>query len=180
MEPTSRSRSSIAIGAIVAKHSGIVSQLLIAAHAISGCDKVGCYLGIGKTKVIKDWSAGIELNHLGDPKANLDDAMKESTHLIGARYGHMYSVRYKVWVSRTGRKGASIIPKLKYIPPTTEAFRENVKRAHFQACIWKACNMIHQSWIHLRLVGHLTDHQVHIAHRHYQVDLTLPLQINLS
>ena len=36
----------------MAKHSGIFSQL-IAAHANSGCDNVGCYLGIGKTPVIK-------------------------------------------------------------------------------------------------------------------------------
>ena len=47
----------------------------------SGCDTVGCYHGIGKTKVVKALSAGIELNHLGDPKARLDDVMKESTHL---------------------------------------------------------------------------------------------------
>ena len=39
MEPTSRSRSSIDIGATAAKHSGITPQLL-AAHAVSGCDKV--------------------------------------------------------------------------------------------------------------------------------------------
>ena len=50
----------------------------------------------------------------------------------------MYSIRYKVWVSHTGRKGASILPKLKSPPPTVEAFRENVKRAHFQVCICKA------------------------------------------
>ena len=29
-------------------------------------------------------------------------------------------------------------PKLKALPPTTEAFEENVKRAHLQTCIWKA------------------------------------------
>ena len=50
----------------------------------------------------------------------------------------MSLVHYKVWVSRTGRKEASILPKLTSLPPTTEAFRENVNRAHFQACIWKA------------------------------------------
>ena len=83
---TSRSRSSIDIGATVAKHSGIVPQL-IAAHALSRCDTVGCYHGIGKTKVVKALSAGIELNHSGDPKASLDDVMKESTHFIGACYG---------------------------------------------------------------------------------------------
>ena len=31
-----------------------------------------------------------------------------------------------------------LLPKLKAIPPTNEAFKENSKRAHFQACIWKA------------------------------------------
>ena len=99
----------------------------------------------GKLKIVKALSAGIELNHLGDPKASLDDVMKESAHFIGACYGHkcdpsdtMSSVRYKVWVSRTGRKWASILPKLKSLPPTVEAFRENVKRDIFQACIWKA------------------------------------------
>ena len=68
MESTSRSRSSIDIGATVAKHSGIVPQL-IAAHAVSRCDTVGCYHGIGNTKNVKALSAGIELNHSGDPKA---------------------------------------------------------------------------------------------------------------
>ena len=83
MESTSRSRSSIDIGATVAKHPGIVPQL-IATHAVSGCDTVSCYHGIGKTKVVKALSAGIELNHLGNPKDSLHDAMKESTHFIYA------------------------------------------------------------------------------------------------
>ena len=141
MESTSRGRSSIDIGATVAKHSYIVPQM-IAAHAVSGCDTVGCYHGIGKTKVVKALSAGIELNHLGDPKARLYDIMKESTHFIGTCYGQkcdpsdtMSSIRYNVWVSRTWRKGASILPKLKSLLPTVEAFRDNVERAHFLACI---------------------------------------------
>ena len=110
MDPNSRSRASIDIGATVAKHSGIV-PLLITSHAVSVCDTVDCYHVIGKTKVVKALSAVIELNHLGDPKAIIDDVMKESTHFIGACYGQhcdpsdtMSSVRYKVWVSM-GRKG---------------------------------------------------------------------------
>ena len=108
MESTSRSRSSIDIGTTVAKHSGIVPQLIVA-HAVSGCDTVGCYHGIGKTKIVKALSAGIELNHLGYPKASHGDVMKESTHFIGACYGKkcdpsdtMSSIRYKVWVTHTG------------------------------------------------------------------------------
>ena len=45
MDPTSHSRSSFDIGATVAKHSGIVQQLIVA-HAVFGCDTVGCYHGI--------------------------------------------------------------------------------------------------------------------------------------
>ena len=86
MDPTSHSRSSIDIGAIVAKHSGIIQQL-IAAHAVSRCDTVGCYHGITLTNVAKALSAVIELNHLGDPKASLDDVTKESTHFSRACYG---------------------------------------------------------------------------------------------
>ena len=140
----------------------------------------------GKLKVVKALSAGIELNHLGDPKASLDDVMKESTHFIGACYGQkcdpsdtMSSVRYKVWVSRTGRKWASILPKLKSLPPTVEALRENVSGLFFKLAFGKLhCNRFHQSWIHVSLDGHPKDHQVHIAH--YQVKLKLPLQIYLS
>ena len=60
MDPTSRSRPrlSIDIGATVAKHSGIGPQL-IAAHAVSGCDTVGCYHNIWKTKVVKALSVGL-------------------------------------------------------------------------------------------------------------------------
>ena len=50
----------------------------------------------------------------------------------------MRSIRPNVCVSHNGRKGASILPKLKSLPRTVEAFRENVKLAHFEACIWKA------------------------------------------
>ena len=32
---------------------------------------------------------------------------------------------------------ACLLPKLKAIPTTLEAFKENINRVHFQACIWK-------------------------------------------
>ena len=55
----------------------------------------------------------------------------------------MRSIRHNVFdplqsMGITGREGASILLKLKSLPPTVEAFRWNVKGAHFQACIWKA------------------------------------------
>ena len=43
---------------MVAKQSGIVPQL-IAAHAVSGCDTVGCYNGIGKQRLLMPCRHGL-------------------------------------------------------------------------------------------------------------------------
>ena len=48
----------------------------------------------------KALSAGIELNHLGDPDAGLDDVMKESIHFIGACYGHKFDPSDTIGVIR--------------------------------------------------------------------------------
>ncbi|KAH3835542.1 hypothetical protein DPMN_108895 [Dreissena polymorpha] len=44
--------------------------------------------------------------------------------------------RLTVWAARVGKSGKAM-PWLASLPPTAEAFYENVKRAHIQACIWK-------------------------------------------
>lgn len=144
MEPTSQGRSVINISETVSKHLNIVPQLL-SAHALSGCDTVAGYFGIGKAKVLKVLEAGYELQHLGNISADLKDVFCEATNFVAACYGQkcqpgetMSDIRYKVWAAKTGRKGVCLLPKLKSLPPTLESFRENTKRAHFQACIWKA------------------------------------------
>jgi len=45
----------IDIKGTVKKHAKIVKELL-PAHAISGCDTVGAYHGIGKGTVVKSWT----------------------------------------------------------------------------------------------------------------------------
>ena len=39
---------------------------------------------------------------------------------------------------RWENKNTRQMPKLQSLPPTSEAFLENVKRAHLQTCIWKS------------------------------------------
>ena len=140
MEATSKGRSSVNIGATAAKHRDIVTQLL-SAHALSGCDTVASCFGIGKATVKKVLEMGNRLNHLGDPSACFEDVLREATTFTAACYGQkcepgetMTDVRYKVWVSKTGQKGAFLLPNLKALPPTLKAFKENVKKAYFQAC----------------------------------------------
>ena len=51
---------------------------------------------------------------------------------------NMSEVRGEVWSRRMGRKNVTKAPELKSLPPTKEAFKENVKRAHIQTAIWKS------------------------------------------
>ena len=115
---------------------------LLAEHALSGCDTVAKLNGIGKATIVKKLQNGHTLDQVGEKDANIDGVIAEATKFIGACYGKnkvsMSDVRYDVWLSKTGNKKAKKTPKLQALPPTSEAFSENVKRAHFQTCIWKS------------------------------------------
>ena len=43
-----------------------------------------------------------------------------------------------MWIKRAWGK-LSNAPKLSYLPPTSEAFLQNVLRAHYQCAVWKSC-----------------------------------------
>ncbi|KAG0720229.1 hypothetical protein GWK47_006873 [Chionoecetes opilio] len=67
----------------------------------------------------------------------MDEVVQEATHFVARCYGcaigeNMSSTRYKVWIDKTSKRKVTSIPKLKSLPPTSEAFEQNVKRAHYQ------------------------------------------------
>ena len=64
-ERTSHGCLSVNWFSTIAKHRSIASHLF-SAHALSGCDTVASYFGIGKTKVVA-LEAGHRLSHLGNP-----------------------------------------------------------------------------------------------------------------
>ena len=131
MESPIKGRTVVDIGKTVQKHSEIVEGIL-PAHALSGCDTVGSYFGIGKVTVLKTLRSGHSLNFLGAPGHSMESVIQQATSFIYACYEQtncstMSETRLKVWLSKTG-KGSST-PKLCTLPPTTKAFKENVKRA---------------------------------------------------
>ena len=69
-----------------AKHKEIVTNLLCA-HAISGCDTVACYLGIGKGRVIKHLKEGCDLSAIGNVDAPLQHVIDQANCFISACYG---------------------------------------------------------------------------------------------
>jgi len=142
MVGTSHSRASVDIKATAKEHTDYVPQIL-AAHTISGCDTVSYLWGIGKGTVLKMLKAGYQLNRLGFLHAELPDVTKEATRFYAACYGlkdtdDMSTIRYGVWSSKMANTKLSAAPDLKSLPPTSDAFQEHVKRAHYQAAIWRA------------------------------------------
>ncbi|KAG0719750.1 hypothetical protein GWK47_049874 [Chionoecetes opilio] len=142
MESTTETRTVIDIGATTKQHADIACQLL-AAHALTGCDTVAFMWGIGKAKAVKVLSSGCKLLKIGNPDMAMDEVVQEATHIVARCYGcasseNMSSTRYEVWIGKTSKRKVTSIPKLKSLPPTSEAFEENVKRAHYQVCTWKA------------------------------------------
>ncbi|KAH3691987.1 hypothetical protein DPMN_191402 [Dreissena polymorpha] len=86
-------------------------------------------------------STGNSIRLLADMTACLKEVVKEATKFVSACYGkpdteEMSITRQTLWAARVGKSGKAM-PSLASLPPTTEAFFENVKRAHIQACIWK-------------------------------------------
>lgn len=133
MEGISHGRTVVDIGETAKKHAVIAPQLL-AAHAITGCDTVAQLSGIGKITAIKTLLAGQPLKLLGGG-SSLKDIAAECTRFIAACYGSkkkdsMSQARIDVWSRKMAKPKLTKAPKLRSLPPTTEAFEQNVQRAH--------------------------------------------------
>ena len=79
---------------------------------------------------------------LGCLDAQLCDVIAQSTQFVGNCYSSkvkeksMSSIKYKIWITKFVN-GAATVPKIETLPPSPEAFVQNVKRAHLQTAIWK-------------------------------------------
>ena len=111
-------------------------------HGLTGCDPVATYHGIGKGVALKVLrSETLSLSKVGDMTLSVEEALEQSTSFMLSCYGHpecssLTDARQKIW-SRKVSRSISAAPKLQSLPPTNEAFTENVARAHLQVAIWK-------------------------------------------
>lgn len=118
---------------------------LLPAHALTGCDTVACCYGVGKGTALKVLKDGHSLSLLGVIDSPIESVIAQATTFMSACYGQysmsksMSETRWGVlvWASKTGRASA-VAPKLCSLPPTSEAFKENVRRAHHQAIVWRS------------------------------------------
>ena len=81
------------------------------------------------------------LTYVGDISRVLSEVTAQATPLILACYGQakftsLTGPRQQMWANKVdlGMAGA---PKLTSLPPTNEAFNENVVRTHLQVAVWR-------------------------------------------
>ena len=144
MDSPSRGRHAIDINATSQKNLSIIPGLL-AAHALTGCDTVASYYGIGKGKALKVLKMGkLSLQLLGDtciPMDHYGKMVEEAARFLLACYNlseatDLTAARKLAWRTKIARS-ISEPPKLYSLPPTSEAFHQNALRAHLQVAIWK-------------------------------------------
>lgn len=139
--PTRPSRNAIDIGATANQHAEIAKYLL-PLHALTGCDTVSTLYGIGKVKALKVLKHGHHPPLLGDSETDEKDLEKQAVAFIAKCYGSkatgsMSEVRYSMWQHKTA-KSKSRKFKLATLPPSSRAFALHIKRAQYQASLWKA------------------------------------------
>jgi len=130
MQPSSEGRSSLE------KHKDIIPNIL-GLYAISRCDSVASIYGVDKLtalKVLK--SRKYTLAHLGDQDAYLENVVNQATKCMLACFGQSTSssltgAQQNLWAQKVGHCKAAA-PSLCSLPPTTEAFTQNVLRPHLQ------------------------------------------------
>ena len=136
-----RGRTVIDINESVDKNGAIMGDLL-AAHGLTGCDTVATYHCIGKGVALKVLrSETLSLSKVGDMTLSVEEALEQSTSFMLSCYSRpecspLTDARQKIW-SRKVSRSIGAAPMLQSLPPTNEAFTENVARAHLQVRIWK-------------------------------------------
>ena len=129
-------------GLTVSEHEDIIPSLL-GAHAMTGCDTVARCNTIGKKSAFNIMKSGYLLDLLGDLNEDIESVVSQATTFLSRCYKkdcietEMSNTRLKMWKQRFA-KSSTTAKFLSTLPPTTEAFTQNVLRAHLQTYIWKS------------------------------------------
>lgn len=144
MTSPSHGRHAIDINSTAHSNLSIIPGLL-AAHALTGCDTVASYYGIGKGKALKVLRMGkCSLSLLGDTSIPMDQygkVIEEAGRFLLACYNlsgaaDLTAARKMAWRTKIARS-ISEPPRLCLLPPTSEAFHQNAVWAHLQVATWK-------------------------------------------
>ena len=85
MENCSKTRTLIDVNEVILKNQPIVCNLL-AAHSLTGCDKISSFAGIGKTTVFNCLKSFTGIIKLGDPSFSEDEIVGSCLKFVCSLY----------------------------------------------------------------------------------------------
>jgi hypothetical protein len=121
----------------------IVSRLLVI-HAFSGCDTVSGLFGHGKRSIYQKFSKASNVQNLFDAMESLtaghEEVWSAGSQLLALLYGgsvtdQLNHLRYACYMFVTATSAQ--LPRPERLPPTENAARYHVFRAHLQILQWK-------------------------------------------
>ena len=94
------------------------------------------------TTVLNILKKDCKLEPLGNLDGNIEDIVAAATAFMAKCYGStvpgsMSVIGYDIWLKKYSKRKVTAMLKLQTLPPTTEAFKENVNREHPQECTLK-------------------------------------------
>ena len=125
---------------------------LLSLHALSGNDTVASCSGIGKVTALNVLKKGhhLDFDLVGDLTRDFEEVYKLAVKFFSYCYGikpeegetSIIPARIAVW-HRKLSSSTQANPSLHQIPPTDNSLRANIRRAHYQAAIWRSCRSQH-------------------------------------
>ena len=133
----------ISVNDVVRKHQKIMPNLL-AAHALTGCDTVSSFSGIGKASTLKTLPKFTGQLKLGNLTASTEEVTDSCLEFVCLLYGEettisLNTVRANCFKKRISGK-RHLPPKLSSLPPTMAPFRVHCQRANYQVALWEAAD----------------------------------------
>ena len=127
------------IGDRMSSQDNDIVPALIGLHAFTGCDSISAFAGKGKIKAVKLLEKYPEFIHcfqeLGKSWIVTDDLVDQCEKFVCLLYGKMISdvdeLRYQIFCAKGGKVDPSALP------PCKTTLILHIKRANYQACVWR-------------------------------------------
>ncbi|KAL8571528.1 hypothetical protein ACOMHN_056823 [Nucella lapillus] len=141
MESCSSGHNVICVNDVISSHQNIMPNLL-AAHALTGCDTVSSFSGIGKASVLKTLTKFSGQFKLGNLTASAEEVTESCLQFVCLLYGEesaisLNTVRANCFKRKILGK-RHLAPKLSSLPPTMAPFHAHCQRANYQVALWEA------------------------------------------
>ncbi|KAE8747077.1 hypothetical protein FOCC_FOCC006215, partial [Frankliniella occidentalis] len=123
---------------------GPLQEVILAMHALTGCDTTSAMFGRGKVGITKLLPTKEDLIKcvalFNDPDANLEEIVEAGEKVISAVYGNqnksLNELRFSMFNKLVARQKLSADFHLKVLPPTSGAARQHSLRVYLQVQQW--------------------------------------------